>query len=128
MIKKSKNNGFTLIELLCAVFILSFGIAAILQLFSKSILSSNAAWDLTVASSHAEIVLEEMQSRKTIDDIVNEDWTSWSRTQGLISLPKENIVVKIDDLQLNPLPVNVIVAWDRNRRGQQIQFQSRFTK
>ncbi|MFC1510626.1 prepilin-type N-terminal cleavage/methylation domain-containing protein [Candidatus Omnitrophota bacterium] len=122
------KQGFTLIELLLAVFILSFGIAGILQLFSQSIISSNTAWDLTVASSHAEILFEEMQSRKTINSILVEDWVAWGNRNDLTTLPQEKISVEMNNPQIDPLAVNVIVEWERNRRAQKAQFQTRFTK
>lgn len=123
-----QKKAFTLIELLLAVFILAFGIASILQLFSQSILSSNAAWDLTVASSHAETLLEEMQSRETLDSIISENWDQWGRANDLNQLPDEQIQIKMNDHQMDPLPINVIISWDRSGRKQSVQFQSRFTK
>ena len=127
-IKRLRNKGFTFIELLLAVFILSVGISAVLMLYTGSMLSAAAAWDMTVATSNAEHMLEEMQARDSLADIVNTDWPRWAQDQGLNALPKETFGVAFADPASDPLNIQITVNWQRQLRTNQIILKTRLTK
>jgi len=127
-IKRLRNKGFTFIELLLAVFILSVGISAVLMLYTGSMLSAAAAWDMTVATSNAEHMLEEMQARDSLADIVNTDWPRWAQDQGLNALPKETFGVAFADPKSDPLNIQITVSWQRQLRTNQIILKTRLTK
>ena len=127
-IKRLRNKGFTFIELLLAVFILSVGISAVLMLYTSSMLSAANAWDMTVATSNAEHMLEEMQARDSLADIVNTDWPRWAQDQGLNALPKETFGVAFADPKSDPLNIQITVNWQRQLRTNQIILKTRLTK
>lgn len=127
-IRQLRNKGFTFIELLLAVFILSVGISAVLMLYTSSMLSAAAAWDMTVATSNVEHMLEEMQVRDSLADIVNTDWPQWAQDHGLNVLPKETFSVAFADPANDPLNIQITVRWQRQLRTNQIILKTRLTK
>lgn len=127
-IKRLQNRGFTFIELLLAVFILSVGISAVLILYTSSMLSAANAWDMTVATSNAEHMLEEMQTRGSLADIVNTDWALWAADHGLNTLPAEAFSVAFADPANDPLNIQITVSWQRQLRTNQIILKTRLTK
>jgi len=128
MIACKRNKGFTLVELLLAVFILSVGIVGVLLLFTQSILSTEYAWDKTVAVSHAENILEEMQLKNTLNEITNVDWASWAVNQGFNTLPSESFNITFTDPATDPLEIQVAVNWIRKQRNSQIALKTQMTK
>lgn len=127
-IKRLRNKGFTFIELLLAVFILSVGISAVLMLYTSSMLSAATAWDMTVATSNAEHMLEEMQARGSLADIVNTDWARWADDHGLNTLPQEALNIDFADPTSDPLNIQITVSWQRQLRTNQIILKTRLTK
>ncbi len=126
--KQPCNKGFTFIEVLLAVFILSVGISAVLMLYTSSMLSAATAWDMTVATSNAEHMLEEMQARESLSDIVNTDWAHWAQDQGLNTLPKETFSVAFADPAGDPLNIQITVNWERKLKTNQIVLKTSLTK
>ena len=123
-----KNKGFTLVELLLAVFILSTSIVGILLLFSQSIISTEYAWDKTIAVSHAEGILEEMQLKNTLTEVSNTDWVAWAAGQGFNTLPAESFAIAFLDPAADPLEIQVTVNWVRKQRKGQVTFKTQMTK
>ena len=123
-----KAKGFTLVELLLAVFILSVGIGAMLMLFSHSLSMSEIAWQRTQATAHAEFILEEMQLRESLQDIVRTDWQKWAIEEKLLTLPKEAVVVEFTDPKNDPLDIEVIINWERNNRASHLALATKLTK
>jgi Tfp pilus assembly protein PilV len=129
MIKCVKHNpGFTLVELLIAVFVLAGAISGVLLLFSVSMMSSELAWDTTVATSHAEHILEEMQSHDSLPAILAVDWENWVVGQGLNTLPQEAIDIAFMDSSSNPLDVRVNVHWMRKSRANEVTLKTKIAK
>lgn len=126
--RRLRSKGFTFIELLLAVFILSVGISAVLMLYASSMLSAAAAWDMTVATSNAEHMLEEMQTRDSLADIVNTDWSRWAQDHGLNTLPAETFSVAFADPAGDPLNIQITVSWEKKLRTNQIILKTRLTK
>jgi prepilin-type N-terminal cleavage/methylation domain-containing protein len=122
------HKGFTLVELLLAVFILSVSIAGVLLLFTQSILSTEYAWDKTVATSHAEGVLEQMQLRETLSEIAVADWVGWAEQQGFNTLPNETIQIVFANAKADPLDIQVTVNWVRKQRNSQVTLRTQMTK
>ena len=127
-INQPRNKGFTFIELLMAVFILSVGISAVLMLYTSSMLSAATAWDMTVATSNAEHMLEEMQARGSLADIVNTDWARWAADHGLNTLPAEAFSIDFADPASDPLNIQITVSWQKQLRTNQIILKTRLTK
>ncbi len=123
-----QNKGFTFVELLIAVMILSIAIAGALLLCTTSMMSSQLAWDTTTATSHAEYVLEEMQTQDSTDQIRNFNWVGWSEVQGLNTLPGENIEIAFLNLRPNLLDIKVTVHWMRKSRKHDIVLRTKMAK
>jgi prepilin-type N-terminal cleavage/methylation domain-containing protein len=122
------KKGFTLLELLIAAYILVIGISSTLLLNVTAMSSTQFAWDLTVATTHAEHVLEEMQIQDTLLDILNTNWTLWAAQQQLTTLPDEKIEVLYGDPDGDPLDIEVIVEWKRKLKKNTISFKTKLTK
>lgn len=123
-----RKNAVTLVELLIAVFILTAGIAGTLLLYVNSLLASELAWDMTVATTHAEHLLEEMQQRPTSQEILNQDWEQWARQEGLITLPNEKVSVDFSDPGDNPLDIHVSINWERKKIPNRIVLRTKLLK
>jgi len=126
--RPSHQKGFTLLELLIASYILIIGISSTLLLNVNAMASSQFAWDLTVATSHAEHVLEEMQVQDTLSAITNIDWNLWIEQQKLNTLPGETIAVTFEDPAADPLNIEVTVHWERKLKKGDISLKTRLTK
>ena len=122
------NKGFTFVELLMAVFILSVTIGGVLLLYVTSMMSSQFAWDNTVATSHAEYVLEEMQTHSSIDEVLRFNWKGWTEGQGLNTLPGENIDIVFSRLSDNLLGIQVTVGWTTKSRKHDIILKTKIAK
>ncbi len=128
MNKTPRAQGFTLLELLIAAYILIIGISSTLLLNVNAMTSSQFAWDLTVATTHAENILEEMQLKETLADIMATDWAAWSQQQKLNTLPGETITVQVTDPDADPLDIEVAVEWQRKLRKSNIVLKTKLTK
>ena len=122
------NLGFTLIELLVAAYILLVGICGILSLFTNSMMSTQSAWDITVATTHAQYILEEMQNKNTLQDILDVDWNAWAQEQKLNTLPDETFEITYNDLTADPLEIQVIDKWKRSSGITHITLRTKLTK
>ncbi len=69
--KADNQRGFTLIEMLIAVFILSVGLLAMASLQTTAINSNSIANKLSVATSLAQAVMEDLLARNVADPILN---------------------------------------------------------
>jgi prepilin-type N-terminal cleavage/methylation domain-containing protein len=123
-----RKKGFTLVELLIAVFILSVTISGVLLLYVTSMMSSQLAWDTTVATSHAEYILEEAQTLDSIDKIKNFNWQGWAEVQGLNTLTSEKIDVAFSDIGTNLLGIQVTVRWMSKSRQRDVVLKTKLAK
>ena len=121
-------RGFTLVELLLAVMILAGAIAGALLLFTSSMISSDQAWDTTIATSHGEHILEAMQALDSLEAIVAMNWQDWIARQKLNTLPEEAIDIIFSDPDSNLLGIRINVHWTRKSRANQIVLQTKLTK
>jgi Tfp pilus assembly protein PilV len=128
MTKIKNNQGFTLLELLIAAYILIVGISSTLLLNVNAMTSSQYSWDLTVATTHAEQILEEMQIRNSLADITNTDWPAWAQQQQLNTLPGEKVDVQYENPEADPLDIKVSVEWQRKLRKNDVTFMTKLTK
>ncbi len=123
-----QNKSFTLVELLVAAYILLIGICGILALFVNTMTSTELAWDTTVATSHAQYILEEMQNKKTLADIQTVDWYQWAQEQKLNTLPQETFTVTYTDPTSDPLDIQVVDQWQRKSRTNNVTLRTKLTK
>ena len=92
-------TGFTLSELLLAAAILVFVLAGLLALFLNCSVLNEANRNLTVATSHAQYVMEEIKNESGLANIKNKINTegTWDVNtiinKGLQALPSESIAI-----------------------------------
>lgn len=116
MIKIHNNHGFTLPEILLTVAILSYSLSAILATFINSIALNEMSRNLSIATSHAEFVLEEIRNTtfsSISTNITNGSWnwdTAEVGTNGLTALNSEAIAATVSGTTL--LDVTVTVSWN----------------
>lgn len=123
-----QNKGFTLVELLVTVYVLVIGICGILALLVNSMLSTQIAWDTTTATSHAQYILEEMESINTLSGIESTDWVLWAQKQNLNTLPQETFQVTYPNPLIDPLEIQVLDQWQREGRTNSITLRTKLTK
>ena len=124
----NQKKGFTLVELLVTVYVLLIGICGILSLFVNSMISTQSAWDITAATTHAQNILEEMQSINNFNDIEITDWNQWAKKQNLNTLPQETFKVTYPVPLVDPLEIQVIDQWQREGRINSIILRTKLTK
>lgn len=122
------NKGATLVELLVCAYILLIGICGSFLLTINLMKSARSSWDTTVAVTHAESVLEEMQNKPGLYDILNTNWEEWARSKKLITLPQERISVKYADPLNDPLDIMIAVQWQKDKEAGTISLQTMLTK
>jgi len=122
------RQGFTLVETLIAVFILSVGILISLMFFVRAQDSTQLAQDMTVATTHADSILEEIYGSESLTQITTTDWASWLKEQGLTPLPAEAITVEYGQPDQRPLPVSLTVRWKRQGRDHHVSLATELIK
>lgn len=123
-----RSQGITLVEILVSVLILTVGIVSCLLYFTTTFKSTEYARDVTVATNHAENVLEEMRSRLSLAEVREQDWGLWARDNGLKTLPQETVSVAFADPEADPLSITVHVSWARDGRPSRITLATEMTK
>jgi prepilin-type N-terminal cleavage/methylation domain-containing protein len=128
MLHLKDNYGYTIVEVLLVIFILSVGISGTLLLFVNTMLSSEYAWDVTLATTHAESVLEEMQSKDTLPEIVSVDWNQWVQKNSPNLLPEQILNVTYVNPDADPLEILVDVQWKKKNRLFNVDLAAKLTK
>ena len=122
------KKGLTLAELMVTAFVLVTAIVGVLLFFTNALMATQYAHDLTVATSHGDWLLGEMQSRPTLSDIVKTDWTAWFASQSGDRLPGEAVSVKYTNAVAVPLEITADVSWNRKSRDYRETFVTRMKK
>lgn len=137
---KLSFKGFTLSELLLAVAILGFALSGILLVFTNCILLNAANRNLSISTSHAEYILEDIKAAGFTgleNRINNSDGTptGWdlnaseieSTPYNLTALDNESISTSVFQSG-NPLGVSVVVNWlDRGQKNRNIEALTLFS-
>jgi len=122
------SKGFTLVEVMIAAYILLIGIGGTLLLYVDCMNSSQFAWDSTVATTHAQYILEEMQNQMDLSVITGTDWDNWAKKQNLNILPGESFQVLYADPSADPLAIQVNVQWQRKNTPSRISLATILTR
>lgn len=124
---KSQVKAFTLIEALFAMTILALGVIALLALFGNVIFLNTANRNLTVATTHAEYILEATRN-KNFSTIQNQAWDSAAiAALGLTPLDTESI--SLTKTGTDPLDVIATVSWqDRGLINRSISMETLITE
>ncbi len=135
------KKGITLAEVLLGMVILTFALVAVLALFANCIISNESNRNLTIALSHAQLIIEEMRGevegkttllslRDKIDEGVVWCWDEDYFPTGLQRLSNETVVTCCYNSTTavwccppsgscpdeDPLRIRVTSSWD-SRRG-----------
>ena len=135
------DKGFTLPELLLAAVILAVVLSGLLMLFINCIFLNESNRNLTLATTHAEYIMEEIRAAGFAgleDRIVNNNGTplGWDLDSAeiqseynLTPLTNETIeTTTVTPSGSNPLGVSVRVGWeDRTHREREIELQTLIT-
>ena len=122
------NHGLTLVELLIAVFVLTVGISGILLFFVQSMASSQQAWEYSQAAMHTDYILEDMQARPSISEVMGVNWTSWAQVENLNSLPEELVAVEFPQVKADWLEILVNISWMHKDRPQNFEVKTSIKK
>ncbi|MDP8211845.1 MAG: prepilin-type N-terminal cleavage/methylation domain-containing protein [Candidatus Zapsychrus exili] len=118
--RKLSKGGFTLVEVMVSLFIVVVGIIGSMAFFVSAIAATKTARDTTLATTHAEYILEDMQTKEGLQEIVDTDWVVFwdSLVEGNIveSLDSETVSVIYKDIDADPLNVIVLVNWETSLR------------
>ena len=132
---KNTTKAFTLSELMIAVGILAFVFGALLLVFISCIILNESSRNFTVATSHAEYVLEQIKDRadtgfSALAGQINAGSWNWSGapvSSNLVFLANETIGTSVSGT--NPLTVGVTVRWnDRGGRNRNTTVQTLITQ
>ncbi|MDD5070910.1 MAG: prepilin-type N-terminal cleavage/methylation domain-containing protein [Candidatus Omnitrophica bacterium] len=125
----AKHQAFSLMEMLIAVMILVLGLCVVLMAFLNSIFLNAANRQLTVASSHADFILEEIKNSdfNTLSGDINNGTWDWSYTDilsfGLTALTNEQIDVSVSGV--DELTVSANVSWqERTGRNRNLELST----
>lgn len=133
--RKMSLSGFTLAEIMLATAILSFGLVSLLAFFISCALLNEANRNLTIATGHAQFVLEEIKNTNfsNIQTMITSgdwDWDSSAITaKGLNALVNESTDTQVIGVGTDPLDVEVSVKWkDRVGRNREVKLETLWTE
>lgn len=129
---KLSYRGFTLSELLLAAAILVFALAGLLAFFLNCLILNEANRNLTIASTHAQYIMEQVKDTDFAQieaKINNGDWDL--NTSQIQSAPYNLAVLGSESIDTvvtqsgNPLGISVRVQWsERAGRSRSMQLDT----
>ena len=134
VLKRPYNRGFSLAEILLAVAILAFVLVGLLALFINCLVLNESNRNLTVATTHAQYIMEEIRNMdftQLESKINNGDWDLnatqiQSAPYNLNALNNESINTEyVIQSDVNLLGISVIVTWnDRGQRPRNVELDT----
>lgn len=125
------RKGFTLIEVLLTAAFLVFTVSAILMLFANCIFLNAGNRALTVAMSHAQMVMEEIRDTNfsVIETNITNNYWDWDVSaiegKGLVALSEEAIDTNKIGAGSDLLNIMVTVSWEgRNQRSKSVSLET----
>lgn len=124
------KKGFTLVELLIASAILVFALTGLLGLFISCIFLNQSNRNLTVATTHAQFVLEDIKNQNFAGiPAYSKTWTNaeipvkWPSLTSNSLLDQEYFVISVTGTDI--LDIALTVNWkDRKVRNRSITLQT----
>ena len=117
-----KRAGFTLAEVILAAAILAFALTGLLALFINCMLLNESSRNRSLATAHAQFVLEEIKN--TNFDLIETDINAGSWNWNEAEIEGKNLpVLKSEDIETtvsasgDPLGVLVTVSWQDRLGG-----------
>lgn len=133
MKRLNKNKqGMSFVEILVSLFIVTFGIMSSLLYMTTAKAATELAQDKTIATTHAELLLEEMKARTTLASITGTNWETFWQTfvaaNSVTVLPGETLAVTYTNAAADPLAITIVANWTRKSRTYSISLLTELTK
>jgi len=122
------KSGMTLMEIMITILILSVGVLSSMLYFTTVSASTELARSITIATTHAEYIFEEMRLRPTLSNITATNWTSWAAAEGLSTLNGEAVAVSYVSAGADPLDVTAGISWASRTGTKVLSLRTEFTK
>ncbi|MBI4431042.1 MAG: prepilin-type N-terminal cleavage/methylation domain-containing protein [Candidatus Omnitrophica bacterium] len=121
--QKRSRSAFTLIEIAIALSIFGITLVGSVAAVAQMHLLQETGRGLSVASFHAQKILEEirLQADTDINTAKNIGWSAWANTNGCNTLNNENATVTFATITNNLTEVGVHIAW--NTKGYPMTYQ-----
>lgn len=125
--KNTDNSGFTLLELMIGTAVLIIALVGLIAAYMGCFALNESARNLTIATNHAQCVMEEIRDRNVTSNITKEDWTAWAAADppgggGCNTLDTEIVQVTYPlGTTINPLEILVTISWSDRDRIKNIQ-------
>lgn len=114
--KIRRVRALTLAELMIATFIMLLSICGVLLLFINCIFMNSGSRNVTIATSHAQYVLEDIRNTPFANIYADITGGVWDWTVSTISAkgltPLDNEVIDTSSTGASPLDVTVTITWD----------------
>ncbi|MCP4650549.1 MAG: prepilin-type N-terminal cleavage/methylation domain-containing protein [PVC group bacterium] len=123
------KKAFSLIEILISVTVLTVVLLGIISGYIGCLKINEMSKSTTIATEDARRIIEQMNSYAvtSINDILNENWTTWAANNGLNTLDSEVITVTYidkdgtgDPLDDDPLEIQITVSWIDGQRARSL--------
>ncbi len=131
---KTDKSGFTLMELMFAAAVLAIVLGGLLGVFVSNFRLIESGRNLTVASNHAQCVMEEIRNINLPATITAQDWTAWAQADppgggGCNTLNEESIQVSYPSgEEADPLEIVITVNWTEKGRARSVQLVTLLTE
>lgn len=130
--KWKDKNGFTLIEVLISTFIITIGLVGVLLFLTNAMAMTALSRDMGIATTHGELVLEEMNTKTSLGEIEDNDWDAfWGdfvTNNAVELLTNETITTAFQYPYPDLLTATVTVAWETKARDHTISFSTEFKR
>lgn len=125
--KNTNNSGFTLLELMIGAAVLIIALVGLIAAYIGCFALNESAKNLTIATNHAQCVMEEIRDRNITSNITQEDWAAWAAADppdggGCNTLDAEIVQISYPSgTTINPLEILVTISWSDRGRTKNIQ-------
>jgi Tfp pilus assembly protein PilV len=125
-----RRVGFTLMEVVIGTFLIAVGLVALMSAFLSGLLLVESGRNQTSANADARAIFEEMRrlSASGLAGVTTRNWSTWSASAGLTTLPSETVSVSFRNPNADPLEATVTVNWTEKTRNRSARFTGLVTR
>jgi len=127
------KKAFSLVQIMIAILIMGIAFSSIILTFISCYVLSEFNKSLTIASSHAQYIMEEKKNLAStsagFNSLVNESLTKVDiEDKGLDSLNSENITVTVKNVTSDLKNITVEVFWKDFNRDRNITLNTKIAR
>ena len=127
------KKAFSLVQIMIAILIMGIAFSSIILTFISCCVLSEFNKSLTIASSHAQYIMEEKKNLAStsagFNSLVNESLTKVDiEDKGLDSLNSENITVTVKNVTSDLKNITVEVFWKDFNRDRNITLNTKIAR